>query len=55
MQANRGVQVVGDLRYVAAQAFAMMVAAADRVSHVGVSEARLRPLRNTIVSLKEEL
>ena len=31
-----GVQVVGDLRYAVVQASALMVAAADRVCHVGV-------------------
>lgn len=48
-------QVVGDLRYAAAQASALMVAAADRVFHVGVIEAQLTPLHNTIVSLKDGL
>ena len=46
------VQVVGDLRYVAAQASALMVAAAERVCCVGVTEPWLRPLRNNIVNLK---
>lgn len=50
-----GVQVVGDLRYVAAQAATLMVAVADWVCGVRVTEARLRPLRNTSVGLKEEL
>lgn len=49
------VQVVGDLRYAATQASTLMVAATDRVCRVGVIEARLRPLCNTIVNLKEDL
>ncbi|CAI9283578.1 unnamed protein product [Lactuca saligna] len=49
-----GVQVVGDLCYAIARASNMMVAAADRVYRVGVTESWLRPLCNTIVSLKEQ-
>lgn len=50
-----GAQVVGDLRFTAAQASALMVVAADRVCRIGVTDAWLRPLRNIIVNLKEEL
>ncbi|CAI9272974.1 unnamed protein product [Lactuca saligna] len=50
-----GVQVVGDRRYAAAQASALMVAAANRVCRDGETKARLRPLCNTIVTMKEKL
>ncbi|CAI9263113.1 unnamed protein product [Lactuca saligna] len=45
----------GDLRYVVAQASALMVVAADRVYCSGTNEAQIKTLQDAIASLKEEL
>ncbi|KAL7588712.1 hypothetical protein Lser_V15G39308 [Lactuca serriola] len=48
-------RMAGDLRYVAAQTFAIMVVAADRVCRASVNEKQLKTFQGVMASIREEL
>ncbi|CAI9304499.1 unnamed protein product [Lactuca saligna] len=48
-------RVAGDVLYVAAQASALMVAAADRVFRASVNEIQLKTFQGSMESIREEL
>lgn len=49
------VHMVADPSYAAAQASAVMVAAADRVGPADMNETQLKTLQGTVASIREEL
>ncbi|CAI9261724.1 unnamed protein product [Lactuca saligna] len=49
------VRMAGDFHYAAAQASALMVAAADRVCHANMSKTWLKTLQVAVTSIREEL